>query len=100
MNQRRSKKLVKRQTLKTVEIQVPGKTQRSLPTHGCILIGKTKAFVPYVDQIEKIVSSETDKQPIKSRKKAGKGTRLISSILRKSGIESLIDIGDAMLLKF
>lgn len=86
--------------MKSLKPQQSRQESQSLPTYGSILVGKAKATVPYVDQIEDIVSSETDKQPIRPRKKAKRGTQFIAEILRNSGIDSLVDIGDAMIHKF
>lgn len=100
MNQRKNKKQAKRLEMKSLKPQQSRQESQSLPTYGSILVGKTKATLPYVDQIEDIVSSETDKQPIRLRKKAKRGTQFIAEILRNSGIDSLVDIGDAMICKF
>ena len=100
MNQRKNKKQAKRLEIKSMKPQQNRQGLQSLPAYGNIHVGKIKGTVPYVDQIENIVSSETDKQPIKPRKKVNKGTQFIAGILRNSGIDSLVDIGDAMMHKF
>ena len=93
MNQRKNKKQAKRLEIKSMKPQQNRQGLQSLPAYGNIHVGKIKVTVPYVDQIENIVSSETDKQPIRPRKK-------VNGILRNSGIDSLVDIGDAMIHKF
>lgn len=100
MNQRKSKRQTKRLEIKSLKLQQSRQEPRPLPTYGSIHVGKTKVTVPYVDQIENLVSSETDKQPINPRKKTKKSTQLIAGILRNSGIDSLVDIGDAMIHRF
>ena len=97
MNQRKNKKQAKRLEIKSMKPQQNRQGLQSLPAYGNIHVGKIKGTVPYVDQIENIVSSETDKQPIRPRKKVNK---FIAGILRNSGIDSLVDIGDAMIHKF
>lgn len=100
MNLRKIKKQTKRLEIKSLKLQQSRQEPRPLPTYGSILVGKTKVTVPYADQIENLVSSETDKQPINPRKKTKKSTQLIAGILRNSGIDSLVDIGDAMIHRF
>lgn len=100
MNQRKSKRQTKRLEIKSLKLQQCRQEPRPLPTYGSIRVGKTKVTVPYVDQIEDIVSSETDKQPIRPKRKFKKSTQLIAGILRNSGIDSLVDIGDAMIHRF
>lgn len=100
MNQRKSKKQTKRLGIKGLKIQQSYQAPDSLPTYGSILVGNKKVTVPYADKIEDIVSLETDKQPIRPRKKVKRGTRLIADIFRNSGIDSLVDIGDAMIHRF
>lgn len=95
MNQRINKKLLKR-----LKKQQVGKTTKSLPTYGYIHIGKKKFNVRYADQIEGYVSSETNKKPVMPRRNTQRGVRMLACILRNTGIDSLIDIGDAMIRKY
>lgn len=100
MNQRKSKRHTKRLEIKSLKLQQSRQEPKSLPTYGSIHVGKIKVTVPYVDQIEDIVSLETDKQPIRPKRKLKRGTRFIAGVLRNSGIDSLVDIGDAMIHRF
>lgn len=100
MNQGKNNKQTKPLKIKSLEPQPKRQKSKSLPVYGSIYVGKKKVTVPYVDQIEDIVSSETDKQPIRPHKKVKRGTQFIADILRNSGIDSLVDIGDAMIHKF
>lgn len=101
MNQRRSKKLAKQATLekKKFKPQCVGNTAKALPRFGNVIVGGATAIVPYMDHVDCIVSSETDRQPIKLRHNTNKGVRIISKILRNSGFDSLVDIGNAMMYK-
>lgn len=40
-----------------------------------------------------------DKQPVRPMKTTNKRVKILSSILKKSGIESLKDLGDAVIYK-
>lgn len=100
MDQRKNKKRTKPFVIKSLKPQQSRQESKSLPVYGSIYVGKKKVTVPYVDHIEDIVSSETDKQPIRPPKKVKRGTKFIADILRNSGIDSLVDIGDAMIHKF
>lgn len=96
MSQRKSKKQTKRLE-KSMKKKQSRHSSQLLPVYGSILVGKTTVSVPYVDQIENLVSTETDKQPVKPKRKGEKGTRIIAKILRFSGLEPLVDIGEAMI---
>jgi len=100
MNQRKSKKQTKLLEIRSLTKQPDKKAIISLPTYGYVNIGKKKFNVRYADQIKDIVSSETYKQPAKPMKKSIGGVRMLSRILRNTGIDSLIDIGDAIINKY
>ena len=75
------------------------KTAKLLPKFRCIHVGKKVGMVSYVDHVEYVVSSETDKMPVRPMKTTNKRVKILSSILKNSGIESLKDLGDAIIYK-
>ena len=99
MKGRLNKKKAKSIEIKFLAAPQGRKVAQSLPTRGKLLIGNKKVSVPYADHIEYIVSSETDKQPVRPMKTTNKRVKILSAILKKSGIESLKDLGDAIIYK-
>jgi len=103
MNQRKNKKqakLLEAKSLKAKSFSISPsyKVKKELPTHGSVVVGGQKVVIPYIDQIEGLTSSESAKLPIKVHIR--KGTKILSTILRKSGIDTLVDIGDAMVHRY
>jgi hypothetical protein len=99
MKGRLNKKKAKSIEIKCLAAPQGRKVAPSLPTHGKLLIGNKKAYVPYADHIEYIVSSETDRKPVRPMKTTNKRVKILSAILKKSGIESLKDLGEAIIYK-
>lgn len=99
MKGRLNKKKAKGVEIKCLAVPQSRKVAQTLPIYGKLFIGKKKVVVPYADHIEYIVSSETDKQPVRPMKTTNKRVKILSSILKKSGIESLKDLGDAIIYK-
>jgi len=96
MNQRKSKKIAKQCEVRMFKAQERRKVTKSLPLYGRIVIGKSRATIPYVDKIGQIVSSESQNAPIVLRYKPKSTAKFISKMLKKTGIEPLAEIGDVI----
>ena len=93
MNQRKSKKIAKQCEVRMFKAQERRKVTKSLPLYGRIVIGKSRATIPYVDKMGQIVSSESQ---IVLRYKPKSTAKFISKMLKKTGIEPLAEIGDVI----
>ena len=96
MNQRRSKKIAKQCESRIFKAQKRHQTTNPLPLYGKIVIGKSRATIPYVDKMGEIVSWESQNAPIVLRYKPKRTAKFISKILKKTGIEPLAEIGDVI----
>ena len=96
MNQRKVKKDAKKAKVRFLESPIVPRVEKVLPINGMVKIGKVSATVRYVDEMGKIVSSESGNSPIVLIHKPSKPTIFISKVLRKTGIEPLVEIGDVI----
>ena len=96
MNQRKSKKFAKQYESRKFKAQERHRTAKPRPLYGKIVIGKTSATIPYVDKMGEIYSLETQNAPIVLRYKPKRTARIISRILKRTGIGTLEEIGDVI----
>lgn len=100
MNLRKKKKATKRIEAKILKPKSDIVVVKPLPDSIRITIGKESKCVPYVDKISDLVSLETSELPIVHVHKRGKGVIILSNILRKTGVEPLVEIGDELIGKY
>lgn len=95
MNPRKNRKSPKLYETKTLNgPTVAHRIEKPLPISGRITIGKTSGMIPYFEKKECLVSSESPNSPIVMKYKPRKSTKIISVLLKKTGIEPLTEIGD------
>ena len=100
MNQRKDKKVVKNSAARQIKPKDIVFVVKPRPDSIRITIGKYSKFLPYVDNIDDIISLETNALPIVHMSKKRKGTVIISKLLKRTGVEPLVEIGDEILGRF
>jgi len=96
MNPKRNKKDFKRSEQTLADFQAVCRVVKPLPTNRKFSVGKVSAMLPYFDRVESLVSLETKNSPIITKCPPKKSTMFISKLLKQTGIEPLVEIGDAI----